>query len=181
MGRGASGIKDAGRLVYTLTPMSEEEARQFSIEQADRRFYVRLDSAKVNILPPARAAAWFKLVSIPIGNSTADYPAGDHVQTVEPWTPPDAWAVPVVTLNAILTDIEAGLPNGQRYSNAPNAGPRAAWPVIQKHVPTHSEAMCRQIIHAWLGNRVLYAEPYEDPVHRKSQQGLRLDPAKRPS
>jgi hypothetical protein len=47
-GRGSSGIKDAGRLTYTLTPMSPNEARAFSVTSEERFSYVRLDSAKVN-------------------------------------------------------------------------------------------------------------------------------------
>jgi len=181
-GRGGSSIRDAGRLVYTLTPMDEAEAKQFNIEAGDRRSFIRLDSAKVNIVRTARSATWFKLVSVNIGNATEQYPSGDEVQTVQPWTPPDTWAVPSVTLNAVLTDIDAGLPNGQRYSKAPAAGQaRQVWRVIQKHIPGHSEAQCRQIIHAWLDTGLLYSEKYDDPVDRKERQGLRLDTTKRPS
>src|SRR5262245_30515508 len=38
-GRGASAAKDAGRLVYTLTTMSSDEAKDFGIPEDDRRFY----------------------------------------------------------------------------------------------------------------------------------------------
>jgi RecA-family ATPase len=59
-GRGSSGIRDAGRLVYTLVPMSEDEGRAFNIDPADRCSYVRLDSAKVNergnVVPHRRPA-----------------------------------------------------------------------------------------------------------------------------
>jgi hypothetical protein len=61
MGRGSSGIKDAGRLVYTLTPMSEDEAKLFDIPAEDRLLHVRLDSAKVNIVRRGGKATWFKL------------------------------------------------------------------------------------------------------------------------
>jgi hypothetical protein len=182
-GRGSSSIKDAGRLVFTLTPMSEDEARQFSIDQADRRQFVRLDSAKVNLTPPAKTATWFRLVSVPIGNSTPDYPAGDHVQTVKPWTPPDTWAgLPSIALNAALTEIDTGMPKGQRYSDSATASAaKAAWRVVQKHCPDRSEPQCKEIIAAWVRNGVLYGESYDDPIARKPRQGLRLDPAKRPS
>jgi RecA-family ATPase len=49
--RGASAVRDAGRLDYTLIPMSEDEAKAFGIKPEERRFYLRLDSAKVNLLP----------------------------------------------------------------------------------------------------------------------------------
>ena len=181
-GRGASAMRDAGRLVYTLTVMSEEEAKAFGINPEERASYIRLDKGKVNLAPPARNATWFKLVGVPLGNGNDEYPNGDEVQTVEPWDPPKLWdGLASATLNAALTDIDNGTPNGQRYSSAPRAATRAAWPVIQKHCPDRTEGQCREIIRTWVSNGVLYEADYDDPVDRKPRQGLRLDPAKRPS
>jgi RecA-family ATPase len=91
-GRGASAMKDAARLVYTLSGMSPEEAKAFGINEEDRRFYVRMDSGKVNIAPPMRKAKWFKLVGVRLDNGTDLYPSGDEVQVVEPWKPPETWS-----------------------------------------------------------------------------------------
>src|SRR5262249_23533559 len=143
-GRGSSGIKDAGRLVYTLTPMSEGEAKLFNIDAADRRTYVRLDSAKVNIAAPSGKAEWFHLVGGRIGNGTNKLANGDTGQGVEPLSPPDAWGgTTSAGLNAILNEIAYGLanedengkrtPNGRRYTNAPAAKDRQVWPVVQRH------------------------------------------------
>jgi hypothetical protein len=186
-GRGASGIKDAGRLVYTLVPMSESEAKAFNIDPAERGAYVRLDPAKVNIAARAGKAAWFKLAGQNIGNGTADYPNGDTIQVAETWALPDAWADTTVKgLNDILNDIARGMtdddgkPNGRRYSNAPNAIDRAVWPVVQRHYPDKPEGLCRQIISAWLDTKLLYAKQYDDPVEYKKRGGLYVDDAKRP-
>jgi hypothetical protein len=84
-------------------------------------------------------------------------------------------------LNAALTEIDAGMSNGQRYSDAAAARDRAAWKVVQRHCPDRTEAQCREIIRTWLKNGVLYAEDYEDPVKRDARSGLRLDASKRPS
>ncbi len=89
--RGASSMKDAARLVYTLTPMTPEEADQFGVPEAERRTLVRLDSGKVNIAPPAHKASWFRLIGVPLANGAGIYPKGDEVQTVERWDPPDTW------------------------------------------------------------------------------------------
>src|SRR5437763_8953753 len=73
-GRGASAFKDAGRLVYTLTPMSDDEAKLFDMGEDERRRLVRMDNAKVNIAPRPVGAKWFKLVGVPLGNRTDLYP-----------------------------------------------------------------------------------------------------------
>lgn len=181
-GRGASSARDAGRLVYTLTRMTEEEAKAFNVNPAERNLYVRLDSGKVNIAPPSQQATWFKLVGVQLGNGNADYPAGDEVQTVEMWQPPKTWeGLSSIQLNAALTEIEAGMPNGQRYSDAAKADDRAAWRVVQRHCLDRTEAQCREIIKTWVKNGVLYSEAYDDLVERKPRKGLRVDPSKRPS
>ena len=181
-GRGASSMKDAARLVYTLTPMSSEEAEQFGITEAGRRCLIRLDSGKVNIAPPSATATWFRLVGVPLENGSDIYPAGDNVQTVEPWQPPETWGgMDHPLLNRILDDIEAGLPNGSRYSAANRADDRAAWLVVVRHSPEKTEKQAREIIRTWIKSGTLSQEDYEDPDQRKTRAGLRVNAAKRPS
>jgi hypothetical protein len=186
-GRGSSGIKDAGRLVYTLAHMSESDAKIFNIDPNDRFSYVRLDSAKVNLAVRSGKAEWFHIIGVPIGNSTKDYPNGDTIQVVEPWSPPDPWGgTTSLELNAILNDIARGITDddgkltGQRYTNAPRSPERAVWPVVQKHYPKKSEAECRTIINAWLNEKLLYPDDYDDPLQRRKRKGLFVDDAKRP-
>lgn len=62
-GRGASATRDAGRLIYTLTTMSERATNSFSISPDERITYIRLDKGKVNLAPPARTATWLKLMA----------------------------------------------------------------------------------------------------------------------
>ena len=182
-GRGASATKDASRLTYTLTTMSAEEAKTFGIAEEERRLFMRMDSAKVNIAPPMGKAKWFRLVSVPLGNATKLYPHGDEVQTVELWKPPKVWdGLASAALNAALTDIDAGMPNGQRYTDkGGGAGPRAVWKMVQKHCPDRTEEQCREIIRTWIRNGVLYHKEYDDPVDRRKRNGLRLDTTKRPT
>lgn len=180
--RGASAMKDAARLVFTLSPMTPEEGRTFSISEAERRRLIRMDSAKVNIAPPTTEAKWFKLVGVNIGNGAGIYPTGDEVQTVEPWSLPDTLAgLSNQVLNEILSDIEAGLPDGNRFTDASNAGERAAWLVLEKHITGKSEAACRQIIKKWVKSGLLIRRTYDNPATRKSVIGLWIDNEKRPS
>ena len=141
-----------------------------------------MDSAKVNIAPASGEATWYRLVGVRLGNETDLYPNGDEVQTAVPWTPPDAWAgITSLLLNQILDDIDTGLPDGNRYSDAPNVTDRAAWRVVVKHVPNKSEGAARQIIKAWIKSGLLTGKDYENPVTRKTVKGLWVDNSKRPS
>jgi DNA polymerase I-like protein with 3'-5' exonuclease and polymerase domains len=182
-GRGASARRDAARLECTQTVMTEEEAVRFGVAPEDRRDYLQLDSAKVNLIRSARTAMWFKLVGVKLDNGTPEYPDGDVVHTLEPWIPSAAWAgIPEETLKAVLDDIEAGFDNGRRrYSDASNAKVRAAWKVVQRHCPDRNEDQCREIIKAWRKDGVLTGRDYYDPEDRKTVEGLHVDPAKRPS
>lgn len=181
-GRGASAARDAGRLMYTLTRMTDQEGETFGVPAEERRLYVRLDSSKVNIAPPSAEATWFRLVGVRLENGTQDYPQGDEVQTVVPWHPPKTWdGISSAQLNTALDEIEAGMANGQRFSDAGPAKERAAWKVVQRHCPDRTEPQCRQIVNTWVENGVLFNEEYDDPVDRKSRKGLRVCNGKRPS
>lgn len=180
-GRGASSFKDGGRLVYTLTAMSEDEAKRYGIEAEDRRRFIRLDAGKVNIAPSA-ATRWFELIGVRLDNATDLYPKGDEIQVAVPWQPPETWAgLSVNALNGALTEIDAGMPDGRKYSDASNAKDTAAWQVVRKHCPNKTEPQCREIVKTWVNNGVLCAEEYSNPKDRRQAKGLRLDPAKRPS
>lgn len=183
-GRGGSSMKDAARLAYTLTAMTPEEAQLFGIDEAERRSFIRMDSAKVNIAPPSREAKWFRLVSVRLDNCTPLYPNGDEIQVAQPWNPPELWeGTGAVTLNTILDEIDAaeGLPPPHRYSGAPNAKDRAAWCVVRRHFPEKTEKQCRAMITAWLDTGLLYEQPYQDTAKGRDAKGLHVDPSKRPT
>jgi hypothetical protein len=176
-GRGASGIRDATRLTYTLTVMSDQEAATYNISLDDRRFYIRLDAAKVNIAPPSSKATWFRLVGVPIGNTTDLYPNGDTIQVVEPWAPPALWAdLDNHGANVILNDIERGF-----YTADQGHGDRAAWQVVQKHAPKKSDTQCRQVIATWLKSGLLYKDEVNNEETKwRSVNQLKVDDTKRP-
>jgi hypothetical protein len=139
-------------------------------------------SAWINLVRSTRLTKWFELVGVPLGNGNELYPNGDNVQTVKVWTPPDAWADFDVDLqNAILDEIEQGMSNGQRFSNAAKADTRAAWRVVTKHCPDKTKEQAREILGTWVRSGVLYEATYNDPIERKERTGLRLASSKRPS
>lgn len=182
--RGASSMVNAARLVYTLTPMNSEEAEQFSISEEDRKQYIRVDPAKVNLAKSKSAGStqWFKLVGVRLENASPMYPNGDEVQTIEPWTPPDTWSdLSTDLINRILLNISNGLQDGNRYTDAARAGDREAWRVVLRHAPHKTAPQAREIIRTWVKNALLVPFEYENPTTRKRVRGLSVDWTKKPS
>jgi hypothetical protein len=173
-GRGASAAKDAARLVYTLSGMTEEEAEQFNIKDEKlRRSLIRQDSAKLNIAPPTVDTVWFRLVGVPLNNGTPDYPLGDVVQTVERWVPPDFWEkITTAVANRILDKIDQGPKPGRRYSSATQAKDRAAWPVVAGECPELSERQAKKVIAEWLKTGALVVREHTDAKDRHKKPGL---------
>ena len=180
-GRGASGMKDAARLVYTLSPMSPAEAELMGVDEAKRRSLIRLDAGKVNIAPPLDSAKWFQLVGVDLGNKSDLYPHGDNVQTVVTWEAPDTWAgLSTVTLNDILTRIGQGLEDGNRFTQGSKTTDRSAWKVVAEFAPDKTEPQAKKIINTWVANGVLTVTDYTNPGTRKPAKGLTLNHSKRP-
>jgi hypothetical protein len=181
LGRGASSLKDAGRIVDTLTPMSREEAELFNLNDQERKRLIRLDNGKANLVPRAAGARWFKLVGVNLDNSNELYPNGDEVQTVERWTPPDLFAgLTTAKANDILDQIERGMPDGGRYSDHNAAKKRAAWKVVVEHGPDKNDKQAKAVIKTWVENGVLVSKPYYDSDRREDTAGLWVEPTKRP-
>jgi hypothetical protein len=83
-------------------------------------------------------------------------------------------------LNRILTVIDAGLPDGNRFTDAPNVKDRAAWKVVVDHAPNKSAAQAREIIKTWVKNGVLERRDYTSPTTWKEVKGLWVNQSKRP-
>jgi hypothetical protein len=172
--RGASALRDAVRLFYTLTPMTKREADDFGLPETQRRSLMRLDSAKLNLLPPASEARWFRFVGVELGNRTAEYPGGDRVQTCELWYPPDRGAgIAPETIQRIFDQLEAGPAAGRRYSRTSNtAKEREAWRLLQTHYPNLTKFQAQDELKRWLKAGFLVEQQYTDPVTRKLRSGL---------
>jgi hypothetical protein len=174
--RGASAIVGAARIVLTMAMMSEDDAQAFGLpkERKNRGRYFRLDDGKQNYaaLDDAR---WYEAIVYFLDNDEA-------VATAEPWDPPDPLAgATVSTACAAIDEIEAGFGDDRRYSAARSAKERAAWSVVQRHMPALTEAQARQVIKKWVADGVLEVREYVDGVSRKPRMGLFANPAKRPA
>ena len=182
MARGAKSLIDAARIALTLTPMTVDEAKAMGISEDERRRLVRLDDGKANLAPLCSQARWHRLASVNLGNGNADYPNGDNVQAIETWEPPDTWAsLSSDLLNRVLDDIDAGTPDGERYSDASAAKERAAWQVVQRHASEKTPAQCRQVIKAWRKSGLPFVKEYTSSARREKANGLFVDQSRRPS
>jgi hypothetical protein len=174
--RGASSIIGAGRIVLTLTSMSEQDAESFGLSTDRKRCsrYVRLDDAKQNYSSIGEAV-WYEKIPYDLDN-------GETVPAAVPWQPPDLWeGVSTSIANAILDELDAGLGGGTRfYTDHPKATDRAAADVVLRYVSECNQTQAREIIKTWIKKGVLRRESYFDEEKRKDRQGLRVNPLKRP-
>jgi hypothetical protein len=89
--RGAGALVNSARSARVLNTMSREEGEKIGIEK--HRSYFRIDSGKVNLVPPPEQSEWRRLVSVPLDNATADC-ATDRVGVVILWK----WPSPLEAL-----------------------------------------------------------------------------------
>lgn len=59
-GQGAAAVRDSARIMMTLMPPSDEDALRYSLSDVDRRWYLRLDDAKMNRSMATDDTLWLK-------------------------------------------------------------------------------------------------------------------------
>jgi len=104
--RGAGAIVGAARVTFTVCPMSEEEAKNLGISIERRKFYFRLDGAKINHAP-IEEAEWFRRDAYALDN-------GEDVAAAVPWIPPQD-AISLDTIETIKAAISRGI-DGEAYT-----------------------------------------------------------------
>jgi hypothetical protein len=107
-GRGASALNYAARIANNLSVMTKDDAGELFLQEEERRFFVRIDDAKLNMGPPAERAQWFKRTGVDLGNRgdfATDIGQGDQVGVLVPWTQPEAGKVSVEDARKVLTEV----------------------------------------------------------------------------
>jgi hypothetical protein len=87
--RGATAIVNAARFVLTLAQMSKKEATFFNLPEGQRRRFIRIDDAKMNLKPPAEKTDWLELVGVDLEDAREIGEESSNIQVATPWTPPD--------------------------------------------------------------------------------------------
>jgi len=166
--RGGSAFRDAIRLGYTLTRMTEDDAKRYGLPVESRWQYVRFDTAKVNIAVGG-TTTWFRLVGVPLENATELYPEGDTIQVAEPWSPPDLLLViEDESFRDFVLDEIRRAPRDNLYSGAYNAGnDRHISKVMREAKPELTREQCQTILDRWLSDRIVIKTEYKDAGSRK--------------
>jgi hypothetical protein len=115
--------------------------------------------------PPSPARAPLHLVS-------------DATEDTDPTPPITPAYIPALFLAAasVLRLINTGMPDGRRFSAAPQAKDRAAWRLVQTVVPALTDKAAQEVIDCWLRAKVLETRSYRDPVDRRNHPGLFVTP-----
>jgi hypothetical protein len=172
--RGAKAVTDSARIGLLMTVMSASEAEEFGIDDDDRLGYVRLDDAKRNMAPAAKAR-WFHLSPIKLGNTfDPTYPNGDSVGAIVPWQPPDnaLATAPGTELNTVLTAIRAGPEPGVLYTKSSRGG-SSRWcgqVLCDAFHVTSKEA--HKMTEKWFRSGLLFETEYVHPKWRRMTKGV---------
>jgi len=164
-GRGASAVKDAARIVDTLTPMTAQEAEQLGISD---RIHIRYDNGKYNLCP-AGEARWFRFVGVAIGNTNVDptYPKGDNVQTVEPWKPPAAFdGLPLAVIKDVFDKIRQGPQPDEFWARNRQAGEDWVGSILTAAGKSKNQAAT--VVETWIRNDVLKVDDYNSPKRKRA-------------
>ena len=169
---GATSLRATFRSCRILARMAPEAAEQMKI--ADPWRYIRIAGSKENYAPPPEKTSWFKLVSVPLGNGTDDYPAGDEIGVATTWQArPMFEGMDAAALAAVFTELRLTI-----YGPSKQA----------KHTPWvgkalmerggRSEREATKIIAAWLKNGVLIKSTYYHTESRHEVAKVSLDDVK---
>jgi len=153
--------------------MDDATAEKHGIADVDKRRYVCLSDAKIN-LTPGSDAIWYELVGIDLGNATEAYPRGDNIHTVRRWHPPPPGELDAIHDDMIVKAIAAGTDDGERYteSNRSSAGPRSAVNAVIKVCPEKSRGHAREIIARLMREGRIVQRSYHSAAQRKERMGL---------
>lgn len=180
--RGGGAIVNSTRIAATLMPMTSDEAQALGIDPEMRNRYVRYDDAKSNQSLVSNRGHWFEKISVELCNGTAfDLP--DQVGALAPWTPPDAFdGITVASLknaaeliNRGLED-EKGQPTGEKFTLRKGGQSDRRWAgrVLVECLGIDAPRASK-ILRTWQANDMLKEVPYDDPVQRKSRNGVVID------
>lgn len=179
--RGAKALTDSARVGLLLTAMSESDGEGFGIKKDDCSHYVRLDDAKHNMAPAAKAK-WFHMDQVALGNCTPDYPKGDRVAAIVSWEPTNVLSSKKPSeLNEALDIIRDGPSPGVLFTFSKRGENNDRWvgSVLISELEI-TEKQAKMMIDTWVKSGLLWEDEYKHPEYRRQMKGVRVNENKRP-
>jgi hypothetical protein len=147
--RGAGAIVAAARIVFTVCGMTDEEADQLAIPKDSRRFYFRLDGAKMNHAP-ILDAEWFERCPYALDN-------GEDVAAAVPWVPPRD-LLTTDTIETLKDRVSKGI-DGEPYTL--RGGTARSISIIYKSMGINTDAGRREL------TAILRSDGYAEHGYRR--------------
>jgi hypothetical protein len=175
MFRGATSLVDGARIARGMQQMTDAEAKGFGMAEDRRTAFARMVDIKSNMAPKALATDWYELVPVALGNTKVDpaYTAGDSVQAIKRWDPPELFGgMDHPTMAAIFANLGDA---SQVWS--PTRGNQRQWAgdSIIRHAGKSIE-QAKGILKQWTDSGVVFVATHS--VGRHDRQRLLLDRAK---
>ena len=145
--RGASALIGKARSVLVYNRMTADEAASLGVDEADRRFFFRVDNDKANLAPPD-ATDWYRMNNV-------DLPNGDSVGVACAWTPPDAFDG--ITRQHLM-QVQRGIADGKWRENAQSkawAGHVVASVLDLDASDKKAKRRISQVLRRWIAEGVL--------------------------
>jgi hypothetical protein len=157
--RGAGAIGGAIRSLWSMRPMTAEEAKQFSIAEDMTDLYVKVETGKSQY-SRRRPHAWFVAEEREIAN-------GDVAHLLVPWTPPTFSITPEDLAKAVRA-LREGL-HGEPCSESPNAQAGYRDALEQAGIP---RGACVDVLRQLLKAGDVEVRRWRDPGDRKWRKRL---------
>jgi hypothetical protein len=169
---GATSLRATFRNCRILSRMAAEVAEKMNITDAWR--YIRIAGSKENYTPPPEKATWFKLVGIPLGNATEEYPEGDNIGVATTWSArPMFDGMDADQLAAVFAALRGTVHGPTRQAKHT---PWAGVPLVD--IGGRSGREAANIIRAWLETGVLLKDKYYHAESKHTVERVMLDEGK---
>ena len=170
--RGAVSLIGAARSVRVLNRMTDEQARQASLDPGDRFSYFNIHQGKANLSKIDNSQHWRKLESVALGNGQGPTKPQDFSGVVTEWKWPSkdeiAEAVPADVKQMVLVKLE-----NQNYRESDQSSDWAGY-VLASAMGVDIEAgkkmtadkrKIKAVLDSWISNGILTVVKEPDPKH----------------
>jgi len=152
--RGASALIGKARSVVVYNRMTDDEANQLGVDEAERRYFFRVDNDKANLAPP-ETGDWYRMNNVDLEN-------GDSVGVACSWRPPELFDG---MTGAHLYRVQKAISEGD-WRESPQSNEWVGIPVASALMLDHDDPKDRKkivrMIKAWVKEGALEVVEMDD-------------------